>query len=76
MTRLVALVLGVVVLAGCGSVLLHESHWTGGDNFARDRYACLQDADRGSILDAVYRRKLFQSCMAARDWKEVGNQGW
>jgi len=68
MTRVGALLLSGVLLGGCGSLLLHESHY---------RHICLQESMQvGSFMDAVGRRKLFQSCMAARNWKEVGNEGW
>ncbi len=77
MAQLVALVLGVVLLAGCGSALLHESHWRGDGVFVQDRHVCLHESMQvGSFMDAVGRQKLFQSCMEARNWREVGNEGW
>lgn len=79
MTRLVVLVLGMTLLAGCTSVLLKQEHWTGGPQqmFARDENTCLQQAMGAQFVgDPVSRRIMFQTCMQARGWREVGNEGW
>ena len=83
MLRCVALVLGVVPLAGCTGPTYSYSKPDGSPmDFKRDSYACVQESrvswgasGNAMIIDAKRQaNRLYKMCMEARGWTAEASQ--
>jgi hypothetical protein len=80
MTRFMALVLGVVLFAGCaGPTYSYSKAGSNVADFRQDSYACVQEPRMswgaggnpmigGASTDAKQEATLYRMCMAARGW--------